>query len=189
MYKQLQTWADQFEPLERPEEIEIINNTKNDEELIEIMLKHNARMIIKEISKWQYTYDLDEAASIVIQKLIRCIDKWDKKSSFYYFAILRIKSALHDATRKYSKWQCDNNGNMLDDIDNHSANLINPKLEQYDDIFEYCKEILTESEYKMIYEIYFNGNLIKNSSNIASSSRKHQRILRKLHKYMKNEGN
>lgn len=179
-YKLLKDWADVYEPLERQTELDIIEKSTDDADLLEIMLKHNARMLVKEIGKWRNTYDLDDASSIVILKLTRNFDKWDKKSSFYYFANLRIKSALHENTRKSDICT------TMDDITHFDEILASEDITEYDDVLEYCEEILSKDEYEMIRSIYKDGKMIKDSSNIASTSRKHHKILEKLAKLLEN---
>lgn len=173
MYQQLKIWASTHQPLERSEELAVIANTANDTELFEIMLQHNARMIIKEISRWSSTYDLDDASSIVICKLWRNFDKWDHASSFYYFANLRIKGALHEGIRKYKM-------NDDEDIADYCEIIADNTTRKYDDTFDHIRSCLTDSEYNMIESIYKYGVYVKNSDDIASTSRKHQRILSKL---------
>lgn len=181
MYNTLKNWADTYNPLERSEELHLIASSKDDVDLFETLLKHNARLIIYELNKWQSTYNLDDAASLVVYKLQRTFKNWNRTDiSFYHFARLRIKSALHESIRVHS------NGN-LESLEDYAETLESPEKTEFNDLLETCKEILTTSEYNMIYNIYFLGETIKDSTNLASSSRKHHKILMKLKKFLEND--
>jgi DNA-directed RNA polymerase specialized sigma subunit len=184
MYNTLKNWADNNSPLTRDQELQIIADYRNDsQQLAEIMIRYNARYIIKEINRWRYTYDIDDAASLVITAIIEKFETWDRKTSFIYFIKYIIKTALHKALKNYQIIQED-----LDDPTNSAY------CEDYCDTCEVLKDklkdILNDKEYKFIYDIYFDNKTVKDAGDIyglrsdPSKSRKHREILNKIEKHL-----
>lgn len=179
MYELIKNYADKFDPLSIEAEESLISSGKTDEELLGELLKHNARMIIAEIHRWRNTYDLDEACSIVIERIVKSFPSWNRRDRFSFFIYLRIKSALHDNIRRYSISQ-------HEDIDDH-LDIVDCSTRGYDDIWSLCEAVLDDGEYDLIRNIYFNGEAVKSSAmdlHSSSISRKHHRILEKLRKYL-----
>ena len=171
MYNTIKQYADDFQPLTRSEELEILSSNLDDSELFLSMIQHNARLIIKAVMRWRSTYDLDDATSIVLTKLLRTFNRWDRKISFYYFARLRISAALHESHKDHLEVS-------IEDLDNFD--VIDKNSQYYTGLFDDCEELLSADDYDLIDSVYRQDKLVKDSTVLASSSRKHQEILRRL---------
>jgi len=178
MKKLFMDWAGSYDVLTRAEELEVIGKNRDDDKtLLEVLLRHNAKYLLKYAYKWRGTYETDDALGIIVEALTRNFHTWDHKSSFVYYAKYIIISAMHRNIPKVFE-----------------------ELQDYDCIDETCKDytdlreelegdlhlLLDDSEVKFITDIYFNGLTIKDAGdNIGltadpSKSRKHCKILAKL---------
>ena len=182
MYNQLRSWADHYEPISRDEELQVIAKYRDDDrKLLEVLLQHNARYLVKYISKWQSTYDLDDASSIAILAITRKFHEWDHKSSFVYFVKYIIMSSLHRTIPK-----------VFEELEDYDA--IDETCKPYNDdceaLLSDLQALLSKPEYDFIVDIYFNNKTVKVAGDKyglhsdPSKSRKHSQILAKIKRHL-----
>lgn len=181
MYNTLKDWADNYNPLTRMEELQLIEEHKgNSQVLMTMVLQHNARYIIKYIHKWSNTYynDLDECASVVMLTLTKSFPLWKyTECSYYYHIKYKVMNALRGNKPKMDHDEItEQNGGILEDDHNDD-----------DILWDTIQDVLNnDKEYTMIYNIYKLNMSIKDAGRIygiqtgSNSSRKHRDILNKL---------
>lgn len=184
MYKQLVEYCKMYEPLSMDEQNDLLNEGLSEEDLLTELIKHNSRMIIREVHKWRKTFDdLDDVSMVAIQGVMRAYNKWD--STKYLFGIhIRpyISALIH---RQWKKHIC-----IADHIDPSDLELEDVTIDSYSDLRDVLessmKDVLDEKEYQFIKDIYFNHMTVSQAgSNYGytvnpSKSRKKMEILRKL---------
>jgi len=186
MYNELINYCKNYEPLKQDEQDLLVSESIDDEELLTTLIRHNARIIIKEINKWLRTYnDPDDIAMIAMQGCMLAFEKWDRKWLFGCHCRLYISAKLH---RQWQRYQ------SIADYDITDLEIADDHVEDYSDLRDVINDImqkhLTVDEATFIQNIYFNNMSVDEAGKLygytaaPSKSRKKTEILAKLREHL-----
>ena len=204
-YKEDYGW---FSP-EIQEKIIIDYKATNDIETLTLdLIKHSAFIISKHANSWKTYYGLEDAISICIVQIVeKTVPKWIESDFSYYWPNLlfyHLRAVFHkpniqrknDLLVKYNYDEF-----SLEGSDREAAYLQIPSDCSLDGLYEstnknpdmpvavidVLKDVMTETEFNFIYDIYWTGKTMVqsgidnlNSNNRMTSSNIHRKILKRV---------
>ena len=184
MYNTLKEYADTYNPLTRTAELSLINKySRNPTKLFEMMLKHNARYIVKYVNLWKNSYnnDLDEATSVVILSLAKKFEGWNSSTESYYYHIkYLVRSALrgnYEDPAKHCEFE-----DMLETIEfeYNDTQSFEEMLKRIPTLDERAIDMLRRIYGDTQESVTSAGKNVYGIQSASNSSRRHRNILKSL---------
>lgn len=189
-YKLIKSYADQYAPLTHQEELQatsLLDTTAS----LALLIKHNARGLVKLVNPWMHTYgNLDDPTSVATLALVKSYKNYNNQvSPFWYWARLRVKAALHRYQPKTRPPEVDIATLEIEDSTQRPYSDLDSILQTT------MSDILTEKEQEFIKDIYYRGLSVSEAGDnygfkvAPSKSRKHKELLLKLRQYVGEDSN